>query len=180
MSRRAVSPVLSTMLLVAMAVSAGVALFQWGLGYMEANMSHASGQLQDHREASGSLILIETVDFEQPSRIHIVVRNVGSRPAVLGAVYINGEWVRLDPKSGSETYPAGQGAYWYPYARTTAPPETRSPGRLRLRKGLLQLEALSTPLHQDHHRERNIRRRLCLLSRLTPSLSFLELKCSGS
>jgi flagellin-like protein len=105
-SKKAVSPVLATLLMVAVAVSMSVIIFMWSQGFLSTTSEAASSQQQAQNVAAQSSIAIESVQFTDAEywdedaspetsgtlysdrAIKIVVRNVGSSKVTIGQVYV--------------------------------------------------------------------------------------------
>ena len=83
-NRKAVSPVLATLLMIAVAVSMSVILFMWSQGFLATTSEAASSQQQAQNVAAQSSIAIESVSFPASSNVHILVRNVGTTKITLG------------------------------------------------------------------------------------------------
>jgi flagellin-like protein len=78
-ARRAVSPVLATLMMVAVAVALSVIIFTWSQGFLSQTGEAASGQQAAQNIAAQSGILIESVTFNTTSKTATVyVRNVGT------------------------------------------------------------------------------------------------------
>jgi flagellin-like protein len=91
--RRAVSPVLATLMMVAVAVALSVIIFTWSQGFLSQTGEAASGQQAQQNIAAQSGILIESVKFtasDTAPEIKITVRNVGGVTVTLGSFYIRG------------------------------------------------------------------------------------------
>jgi len=93
-AKRAVSPVLATLMMVAVAVAMSVIIFTWGQGFLSQTGEAASAQQASQNVAAQSGILIESVPTKQwksgtqNGNITIVVRNVGGVSVTLGTVQI--------------------------------------------------------------------------------------------
>jgi len=77
MAKRAVSPVLATLMMVAVAVALSVIIFTWSQGFLSQTGEAASGQQAAQNIAAQSGILIEAVTFDT-SKATVYVRNVGT------------------------------------------------------------------------------------------------------
>jgi flagellin-like protein len=78
-ARRAVSPVLATLMMVAVAVAMSVIIFTWSQGFLSQTGEAASGQQAQQNIAAQSGIAIDGVTFNMTSRTATVyVRNVGT------------------------------------------------------------------------------------------------------
>ena len=77
-ARRAVSPVLATLMMVAVAVAMSVIIFTWSQGFLSQTGEAASAQQAAQNVAAQSGILIEAVTFSGSNQIIAYVRNVGA------------------------------------------------------------------------------------------------------
>ena len=95
-----ISPVLATLLMVAVAVSMSVIIFMWSQGFLANTSEAVSSQQQAQNVGAQSLIAIESVQFTDARDdggnllangddkvIKIVVRNVGSSNVIISQVY---------------------------------------------------------------------------------------------
>ena len=111
---KAVSPVLATLLMIAVAVSMSVILFMWSQNFLASTSQAASSQQQSQNVAAQSSIAIESVQFTDAKAlkwdgtetsisggsnkvIKIVVRNVGSSKVTLGQVYVGTSAYQMTP-----------------------------------------------------------------------------------
>ena len=79
--KKAVSPVLATLMMVAVAVAMSVIIFTWSQSFLSQTSEAASGQQAAQNIAAQSGILIESVTFNtaaSPPTATVYVRNVGS------------------------------------------------------------------------------------------------------
>jgi flagellin-like protein len=91
-SKRAVSPVLATLLMVAVAVSMSVIIFMWSQNFLSTTSEAAHRQQQAQNIAAQSQIAIENVRFyttDGTKKIDVVVRNVGRVDVTLSNIYID-------------------------------------------------------------------------------------------
>jgi len=79
-SKKAISPILATLLLIVIAVAAIVVTYAWVMTYMS-----SAGQ------QAGVLLKKDAPCLWQPGNITIYVRNTGTSDAEIDAVYINSE-----------------------------------------------------------------------------------------
>jgi flagellin-like protein len=78
-ARRAVSPVLATLMMVAVAVALSVIIFTWSQGFLSQTGEAASGQQAQQNIAAQSGILIESATIPSDSnQATLYVRNVGT------------------------------------------------------------------------------------------------------
>jgi flagellin-like protein len=93
-SRKAVSPVLATLLMIAVAVSMSVILFMWSQGFLSSVSEAAHEQQRAQNIVVQSQIAIENVRFYESGGtkyVEIMIRNVGSTEVTLSNVYIDNE-----------------------------------------------------------------------------------------
>jgi len=89
LNRRAVSPVLATLLMIAVAVSMSVILFMWSQNFLASTSEAASSQQQAQNVAAQSSIAIESVQFTNDigngnKGMIMIVRNVGTAKIIIG------------------------------------------------------------------------------------------------
>jgi len=87
MAKKAVSPVLATLMMVAVAVALSVIIFTWSQSFLSQTGEAASGQQAQQNIAAQSGILIESAKFSSNS-VDVTVRNVGKVTVTLGNYYI--------------------------------------------------------------------------------------------
>jgi len=97
-SKRAISPILATLLLVVIAVAAIVVTYAWVMTYMNAQIAQA-----------GVFLTEDTQSWLPNSTIRLYVRNTGTSDATIDAVYIGTSSSNLDPQT-SLTYDPPNGA----------------------------------------------------------------------
>ena len=86
-AKRAVSPVLATLMMVAVAVAMSVIIFTWGQGFLSQTGEAASAQQASQNVAAQSGILIEAVKFGT-NTITAYVRNVGAVTVTVGTAEV--------------------------------------------------------------------------------------------
>ena len=92
--KKGVSPVLATLMMVAVAVALSVIIFTWSQGFLSQTSEAASAQQAAENVAAQSCILIDSVPTKpwksgsQDGEIKIVVRNVGGVSVTLSRVWI--------------------------------------------------------------------------------------------
>jgi len=86
-ARRAVSPVLATLMMVAVAVAMSVIIFTWSQGFLSQTSEAASAQQAAQNIAAQSGILIEAATFSSSSG-SITIRNVGKVQVELANYYL--------------------------------------------------------------------------------------------
>jgi len=91
-AKRAVSPVLATLMMVAVAVALSVIIFTWSQSFLSQTGEAASGQQAAQNIAAQSGILIESATFATSSSgsATITVRNVGAVSVTLGTAIATG------------------------------------------------------------------------------------------
>jgi flagellin-like protein len=98
-AKRAVSPVLATLMMVAVAVAMSVIIFTWSQGFLSQTGEAASGQQAAQNIAAQSGILIESVTFDPGTggtwgdgdeSATVYARNVGSVSIVVGQAIATG------------------------------------------------------------------------------------------
>ena len=77
--RRAVSPILATLLLIVIVVAAGIAAYAWIQSSTTAQMTQASG-----------FIIIENARFYDGNNVELIIRNTGTANLAIDTVYIDG------------------------------------------------------------------------------------------
>jgi len=88
-SKRAISPILATLLLVVIAVAAIVVTYAWVMTYMNAQIAQA-----------GVFLTEDAVSWLPNSTIRLYVRNTGTSDATIDAVYIGTSSSNLDIQTG--------------------------------------------------------------------------------
>jgi flagellin-like protein len=93
MAKKAVSPVLATLMMVAVAVALSVIIFTWSQSFLSQTGEAASGQQAQQNIAAQSGILIQAVSTQawksgQGGVITISIRNVGTVSTTLSTIYI--------------------------------------------------------------------------------------------
>jgi flagellin-like protein len=81
-SRKAISPILATLLLIVIAVAAIVVTYAWVMTYMGSQTSQAGVLL------SRDNVEWVTGETQEESQIKLYVRNTGTSDATIGAVYV--------------------------------------------------------------------------------------------
>ncbi len=93
MNKRAVSPVIATLLMIAIAVASGTLVYVWSMG-MVGTLQSSGGQQTKHQ-------LILEAYKAQGSPWTFNVRNTGSSTVQIAAVYVNGTRVTCDPATST-------------------------------------------------------------------------------
>ncbi|MCW4002933.1 MAG: PKD domain-containing protein [Candidatus Bathyarchaeota archaeon] len=81
---RAISPVISVLLMIAIAVVASLVAYAWVMGYMNFQTSKAGNAIQIPSFAAGS-----DADPDDTDRLRVYVQNVGEGTVKVGTVYVN-------------------------------------------------------------------------------------------
>jgi flagellin-like protein len=119
--KKAVAPVLATLLMIAVAVSMSVVMFMWGQGFLSQTSEATGAQQGAQNQAAQSSIAIEAVTFGVGSNswVNIIVRNVGAVAIELGTVTVTGISANtgftgsiIGTLSGSFTPTASDGSSW--------------------------------------------------------------------
>jgi hypothetical protein len=87
--KKALSPVIAMLLMVATAVAASIITSVWSMGLLGGLMSTGGSQTKEQ-------LVMESYDWRIPSSMKIVVRNVGTIGVSIAAVYVDG----MTPSSG--------------------------------------------------------------------------------
>jgi hypothetical protein len=90
-SIRAISPVISVLLMIAIAVAAALVAYAWIMGYMGGTTTKV-----------GKAILIQSVAMDVSNNLHVYVQNVGQGSVTIGSIYLNDV---LQPFNPDPNYP---------------------------------------------------------------------------
>ena len=82
-SKKAVSPVIATLLMIAVAVAASVIVYVWSAGLLGTLMGGGGAQVKEQ-------LIVEAYDWSTPGTLILNVRNVGSTSITVSKVYIAG------------------------------------------------------------------------------------------
>ena len=89
--RKAVSPVLATLLMIAVAVALAVVIFTWSQGFLSSTSSAVGTEQGAQNIAAQSQITIENVVPDTSAKnITLVIRNVGSVSVSIGSIQVIG------------------------------------------------------------------------------------------
>lgn len=83
LSRRAVSPVIATLLMIAIAVAASIIVYVWSIGLLGGLMGSGGSQTKEQ-------LIMEAYTWTTSTALTFTLRNVGSAPLVVAAVYLGG------------------------------------------------------------------------------------------
>jgi len=96
-TKKAISPILATLLLIVIAVAAIVVTYAWIMTYMSAQTTQA-----------GVLLSKDAVSWPSNNYIIIYVRNVGTSDATIDAIYIGTSATNLEKQTNVQFTPANQ------------------------------------------------------------------------
>jgi FlaG/FlaF family flagellin (archaellin) len=107
--KKAVSTIVGTVLMINISIAMGIAYWLWASGMLSTFMSQTQSQYTLLEDRKDEAIVIENVLFitGAPKTIAIFVRNVGTREAVISAVYVNGVSVTTTPSLPQTLYVSG-------------------------------------------------------------------------
>lgn len=86
--RKALSPVIATLLMVAIAVAAAIITYVWSMGLLGGLMGTGGQQTKEQ-------LILEAYDFRDKTKLNFTLRNVGSVEVTIASVYIEGENLKL-------------------------------------------------------------------------------------
>ena len=91
-SKKAVSPVIATLLMIAVAVAAAVIVYVWSAGLLGTLMGGGGAQVKEQ-------LILEAYDWGTLNTPKLYLRNVGSAPCTVVMVYIGGSsaWSGNEP-----------------------------------------------------------------------------------
>ena len=110
--RKALSPVIATLLMVAIAVAASIITYVWAMGLLGGLMGTGGTQTKEQ-------LILEAYDWKTTGTISLIFRNVGSAQVSIAAVYLEG--VTLNPTASTVAI-AGTVSYSLPVAGLTITP----------------------------------------------------------
>ena len=85
LSKRAVSPVIATLLMIAIAVAASIIVYVWSIGLLGGLMGGGGGQ------QTAEQLIMEAYDGVTAAGAKVTVRNVGTKAITVAAGYVNGK-----------------------------------------------------------------------------------------
>jgi len=85
-SKKAVSPVIATLLMIAVAVAASVIVYVWSAGLLGTLMGGGGAQVKEQ-------VILEAFVWTDPTKITLYLRNVGSSEVHVAAIYVGGTQV---------------------------------------------------------------------------------------
>ena len=95
-SKKAVSPVIATLLMIAVAVAASVIVYVWSAGLLGTLMGGGGAQVKEQ-------LIVEAYDWGTNASLKLFIRNVGSSDVKLAAIYVGGT-----PYNATDTIPVKQ------------------------------------------------------------------------
>jgi len=81
--RKALSPVIATLLMVAIAVAAAIITYVWSMGLLGGLMGTGGSQTKEQ-------LIIEAYDWTATGALKVILRNVGSAQVAIAAIYLEG------------------------------------------------------------------------------------------
>jgi len=106
-NRRAVSTIVATILMINLAIVMGGIMVAWAMGLIGTYQGGTQIQYMLMGEKAQEAIVVENVWLQGGTSIKVFVRNVGSREAVIKAVYVNGTSVNPSPSLPQTLYVSG-------------------------------------------------------------------------
>jgi len=97
-SKKAVSPVIATLLMIAVAVAASVIVYVWSAGLLGTLMGGGGAQVKEQ-------LILEAYDWST-SPLKLYLRNVGSSPFKVVAIYVGGALSTGTPATAEMTVKA--------------------------------------------------------------------------
>ena len=82
-SKKAVSPVIATLLMIAVAVAASVIVYVWSAGLLGTLMGGGGAQVKEQ-------LIMEAYDWTNTASLKLYLRNVGSTAVSVAAIYVGG------------------------------------------------------------------------------------------
>lgn len=82
-NERAVSPVISTLLMVGIAVACSIVVYVWNIGLLGGLMGGGGAQVKQQ-------LMFESYNWAQGASLTFTVRNVGSASVTIASLYISG------------------------------------------------------------------------------------------
>ncbi len=82
-SRRAVSPVIATLLMIAIAVAASIIVYVWAIGLLGGLMGSGGSQVKEQ-------LIMEAYNWNAATSLTFTLRNVGSSAVTVASVYLGG------------------------------------------------------------------------------------------
>jgi len=95
--RKAISTIVATILTINMAIVMGGIMMAWAMGLIGSYQGGTQVQYMLMGEKAQEAIVVENVWLQSGTTIKVFIRNVGTREAVIKAVYVNGTSVNPSP-----------------------------------------------------------------------------------
>jgi len=89
-SKKAVSPVIATLLMIAVAVAASVIVYVWSAGLLGTLMGGGGSQVKEQ-------LIVEAYSWPQGGSLTLYLRNTGSSPVKVEKVYVGGSTGSITP-----------------------------------------------------------------------------------
>jgi len=93
-SKKAVSPVIATLLMIAVAVAASVIVYVWSAGLLGTLMGGGGSQVKEQ-------LIIEAYNWNNPASLVLSIRNVGSASVTIDKIYVAGSSMGFSPPAAS-------------------------------------------------------------------------------
>jgi flagellin-like protein len=90
MNRKAVSPVIAVLLMIAIAVAAAILVYVWSMGLIGTLQTGGGQQVREQIE-------MDAYNWQTPGTLTLYLRNVGAADVVIDEVYISGEQATVTP-----------------------------------------------------------------------------------
>ena len=84
LSRKAVSPVIATLLMIAIAVAASIIVYVWSMGLLGGLMGGGGSQVKEQ-------LILEAYNWSSLGTLSMTIRNVGSSSVDIANTYLAGE-----------------------------------------------------------------------------------------
>jgi flagellin-like protein len=101
-SKRGISTVIASILVLAITVSLAVGLLTFGSSFMASQ--------QKMQPPTTDQIKVENVYFASSSSVQVTVRNIGAGAVTLSCIYVNGQNSTITPPPGGRTISGGSAA----------------------------------------------------------------------
>jgi FlaG/FlaF family flagellin (archaellin) len=91
-SKKAVSTVISTLLMINVAIVSGVLVYAWTQGVLGEYTSGATSYFHDRGETMREKIAMENLRYDENStnyKLNITIRNTGTKDVWIAAIYVN-------------------------------------------------------------------------------------------
>ena len=82
-SKKAVSPVIATLLMIAVAVAASVIVYVWSAGLLGTLMGGGGAQVKEQ-------VILEAYEWTATNALKLYLRNVGAADVKIAAIYVGG------------------------------------------------------------------------------------------